>query len=329
LLAYHGGPQEDAAYKRYVNGFPIPQYFTTGFGGADASLIAGTDVGALATRLASRTNPSRPVVDLPVAAVELKDLPKMVKQAGDAIRWLRNNIRTGTPPTAGGIASANLAYQFGWAPLLSDLRKLLDFQAMYAKKRTELENLFKKGGSKRSATLEESTDTNTVNNRLFEGTVPISITGSSVTVRKYKAWGTCKWYPLTIPQGGNSSPSESQIWRSALGLDVTLSAIWELLPWSWLFDWYSNIGDYLMMHRNTIPATVQNICIMRMFTNTVTHKADSVSHTFSWGGAQSTHVRKERFVRVVPTLGVTMPFLGASQLSILGSLLITRASSGR
>jgi hypothetical protein len=250
----------------------------------------------------------------------------MVKQAGDAIRWLRTPPKErGPTPSPQDLANANLAYSFGWAPLLSDLWKLLSFAEAFAKKQKELQALASKGGSRRNVTLESLDDEASGSMLSYEGPNPILINASFKRSRSYKAWGSIRWKPLTLP-GATFKPTDIDVWRTSLGLDITLSTIWEALPWSWLFDWYSTMGDYLSAYRNTVPVTFSNICIMRMWRNVSVVTPTSIPSGWSWAGGVVIYEHKTRVPTVQPTITAYMPFLGFKQLSILSSLLITRSS---
>lgn len=309
---------------RYTSGSPLPQGFSPSFGPIVMPPFTTQSMNVLTTKLLGRSNPSRPIVDLPVFAFELKDLPKMIKQAGDAIRWLRSGKR-GATPTATGLANANLAYQFGWAPLLSDLWKLLTFQEAYEKKKAELEKLYSSAGLRRSVTLDEQT-IGVGGTTYFLHTNGLTLIGNGSGEAKYKAWGSVRWKPTKVPPG-TRHPSDLDVFRAALGLDITLATVWEAIPWSWLIDWFTNVGDFLSANRNTIPATHSRICIMEMKTLSCTYSTKTITDGFSWGGASTGSTSKSRTPRtgiIYPS--VSLPFLSGSQLSILGSLLIARGS---
>jgi hypothetical protein len=283
----------------------------------------GTSDAAYATMTAARSNPSRPVVDLPVAIAELRDLPRMIKQAGDAIHWLRSS-GTRARPTARGLADANLAYSFGWEPLLSDLYKLLTFQSAYEKKRKHLVELYSGRGLRRSVSLGSELLVTNGSNMTFESIAGLPFTTRWTRKQTYRAWGTIRWKPTVVPPG-TRDPTDLEVYRAALGLDITLATVWEALPWTWLIDWFSTAGDFLAAHRNTIPATHSNICIMRMYQNECRYTPQQVPNGLTWGGASPVWSRKTRVPYsslVYPT--AYLPFLGGRQLSILGSLAITR-----
>jgi len=310
-------------------GKPVPLSFS-GSGAGPASILwtpAQSSASALTTMLLGRSNPNRPIVDLPVFWAELKDLPKMIKQAADAIGWAKGWAKGGPGPTAQGIASANLAYQFGWGPLMDDLWKLATFQDAYEKRRDQLTRLYSGRGLRRNIKLESFSDTASGSSTTNAGS-QVTIPTRWNSKRSYKCWGSVRWTPTgKIP--GDRTPSDREIYRSALGLNLSAASMYELIPWSWLIDWFSTAGDFLAAHRNSIPVAPSNVCIMRKFE--VVHKYQETGTDkpgITWGGATVTWVRKERQVitKPTPTLAMRQPFLEASQLSILGSLGIIKGN---
>jgi len=248
----------------------------------------------------------------------------MIRQAGDAIRWYRG-ARDKELPSVAGLASANLAYQFGWEPLISDMWKLLTFQESYEKKRKELMRLYSGSGLRRNINLETLTDTFSESGN-FQGGFGTAFNFSGVRTRTTKIWGSIRWKPTVVPPGG--VPTDLAVYRAALGLDITLASVWEAIPWSWLVDWFTSAGDFLAAHRNTVPAHFSNICIMRKSECVGRFTSTSNPNGRSWRGATAAFLKEERTPYadlIYPT--AYLPFLGNGQLSILGSLAILRGKT--
>lgn len=315
------------AFGRYVVNTPPPEAFQ-GNQYADNTHLSLPNVptSALTDKLLARSSPSRPIVDLPVFLFELKDLPNMIRQAGRAIK--RASGAGGPPPDAQGVASAHLAYNFGWAPLIDDLSKLLNWQEAVDRKMDQLRRLHSKGGLRRNITLEEVEAGPVVTPQTAVQSSGILIYSTKSKITKRKSWGSVRWNPSSIPKGG--APSYKDAFMAAFGLNVSIATVWEALPWSWLIDWFSSVGDYLAAHRNTVPATPSRICIMQMTTTVTSYPLESIASGFGWKGATVSRVTKTRTptsISVLPT--VYLPFLSGYQLSILGALAIVRAKPGR
>ncbi|UJQ85649.1 MAG: putative maturation protein [Alehxovirus nemorisvivens] len=259
------------------------------------------------TRLYARTNPNRATVMGAVSIAELRDLPRMVKLAGESI--LKNS--------AGGY----LSWTFGWAPLLDDLRKLLDFNGAVDRKVKELHRLYSKGGLRRRMTLHktEGADANSFSGGPGDAQWVIN---QKITTQ-YRKWGTVRWYPTSLPPKNEGEYRRLAI-QLAFGLDVSASTVWNVLPWTWLIDWFSNVGDYLEAYKNTVPVTPVNACIMQT-TRTRKHSVKSPSSDKVWeiSHGQATRTSLQRTLGS-PSITASIPFLTGRQLSILSALAITR-----
>lgn len=263
---------------------------------------------ASATTLLARTNPGRASVSIPVFVGELRDLPHMLKVVGDTL-----------PKKA---AHLNLSWQFGWKPLISDLRKMLDFQATVDKRARELSRLYSKGGLKRRMNLGTwgvaSTTTEFVDTAM----------DASLTyfVHKYtsaKRWGTVRWLPTDRPATIDAVQLKKLARKAVFGLSIQGVDAWNLIPWTWLIDWFSNCGEYLEAHNNRIPCTHQGVNIMTSKSTTVHMLRRDGLTTVKGGTSLQQIVTKSRSL---PAAGLTatLPNLSARQLSILGSIAILR-----
>jgi hypothetical protein len=110
---------------------------------------------AYATQLAARTNPSRPYVDIPVNLAELGDIVKLIRNRGrgiitDAYELTRTNRRV---RHVRNTARTNLLYQFGIAPLVSDMAKLTQFRREFLNRKKEIERLAGPRGLRRTVAL--------------------------------------------------------------------------------------------------------------------------------------------------------------------------------
>lgn len=286
------------------------------------------------TRAMAYTNPNRAYIDLPVSIAELADLPKMVKQLGDNL--ITQAIRSGRKPsikdTAHAIADGNLAVQFGWLPLISDLNKLLTFQKYADKRFLELRKL-DEGKLKRRVRIGERTWSGGSN-----GPWPVQVFSFGMTTNweythEGEYWAVVTW---SLPPGVRLPSSDADLAalasRAVLGLNgPDLKQVWEVIPFSWLVDYFTNIGDVLAAARtggNTIPVVCSSATVMRRLKTSV----KSVGESFSTPGyiladkGMHSEERKTRkvYVNPSPVFSASIPFLSGSQWSILGSLAVRK-----
>lgn len=262
--------------------------------------------GELATELLARTNPNKYSMNGPVSLLELRELPLLLKRQGDNI--IEN--------AAGGY----LSWQFGWKPLISDVKKLLDFNGLVDKKVKELNKMYQRGGVSRRIKFGALSDYKS------ESFLSYSWQGKQGyhTMNTYgsmKKWGTVRWRPTSLPPS-NPAGIRRQAIRIVYGLELSASNIWEAIPWSWLVDWFSNVGTYYSTFNNIVPVEHSAPLIM---THSLTnrHFVPHNSIGITGGGGTSTVETKSRSL-TSPTLSAGIPFLTGRQLSILGSLAILR-----
>jgi hypothetical protein len=103
-----------------------------------------------------------------------------------------------------------------------------------------------------------------------------------------------------------------------------LSAAWELAPWSWLTDWFVDIGATIDATNNTVPLVHSDICVMRTLTARRDYDIISIGAPVQRTGQQfEARLRKERYL-AYPLLpfSASIPWLTQGQWSILGSLAV-------
>lgn len=315
------------------------------------------------TRLLAMTNPSRTEVNVLQFIAELRDLPDMIRHGLMTLRapieWDRKTghikrlsrldqitrtrdrlsrwqlvpegrkVAKDKLSLAKEIASSNLAIQFGWQPMVNDIVEMLTLGEAIEKRRREIERLQSGGGLKRRVVLQRTKEDFTrplyvISESLF-GSINLNVR----IERSVRRWGTVRWKPIYT---NFATPTDTELWQTLRGitLGATPSLLWELLPWSWLADYFTNVGSYLSSLQNDFGARAHNVCIMT-HTQTVTH-VPGVSWTYGTQGGLSLkrgeHVyeRKQRAVGLVPSISAQMPFLTARQVSILSSIVMTRGN---
>jgi len=271
----------------------------------------------------ARTNPSRPMLTPLTTLQDLKDLPGMLKDTGRLLK----QVGKGKGLSVKDIANQNLATQFGWLPLIDDVRKLLDLQTHIDRRSKELKRLYSAKGLKRRINLDTGS---------AEQVNPRVLVHSGVTMASYKnvsyntrgrKWGTVRWKPLTHPPVADDTEARNKLARKLL-LGLTQEGLykgaWDVLPWTWLTDWFVNVGDFMLAHSNTVPAVASNVCIMLQQDTTIGFSRHADSTPWTTGGDGVAYYRtKNRYNGALAPLA-SIPFIGAGRLSILGSLFIQR-----
>ncbi|UJQ85155.1 MAG: putative maturation protein [Alehxovirus pseudonemorisadaptatum] len=317
LEGYLQGSPGSSTWRRYSNF--RPSYFDAS-DLTHLSLPAQPSASSLATKVLARTNPSKPTVSIFNFLYELKDLPGMIKEIGDIRLGLKKGRR---------LRYANSAYLstvMGWVPLFSDLQKLVHFQDSVDRKMNELERLYANGGLKRriSKNLDEASaeSTSTV---IVESSLSTLIQCKVQKFSTRRSWATVRWVPTHRPSLEYSQKELRQLARNLVfGLNFSPKYVWDTLPWSWMVDWFTNVGDYLGSYSNAVPASASAVNIM---THTVTKisysRVDGFRIQVPGAEGASTFETKSR-VQSGAALSADLPFLNRRQLSILGALAIQR-----
>jgi hypothetical protein len=263
-----------------------------------------------ATAAAARTNPSRPYVDVPVALLELGDVTRLLRSSGESyLGWGAKNL-----------GNAHLANQFGIAPLVGDLHRLLSFQDQLERRISEVNKLGGSRGLRRTVSAGGWSNSETYSavmqsNQAFWTDQVTRTTTESVRVH-------CRWLP-TGPYASLSRPDRERLaFRSVLGLTVDHSTLWELIPWSWLIDWASNVGQYFQAQRNIIPATLSGVHVMRETQTEYTSRGVGFANG-RMSPINAKVISKNRNPSFVAPIA-HFPFLNGNQVGILASLAVTR-----
>nr|UJQ85489.1 MAG: hypothetical protein 1 [Leviviridae sp.] len=257
------------------------------------------DYGTIA---ASRTNPSRPYVDIPVNILELRDIGRtLMRQGFDSIAALGRQ---------------NLRYQFGIAPLIGDLVKLVNFQDQVQRRIQIMERLEDTNGYRRTLGVGAWSKSASYSRVMQSNQFFFTDTIHQTTTQRIRAH--IRWLPnpvfrtLTIPD------RQRLAMRAVLGLTVDASTLWNAIPWTWLVDWCSSAGDFFTATRNIIPATLSGLHIMRETRSTFRNQGNIYCTPL-----RVTRISKTRNPTFVAPVA-HFPFLSPGQMSILGSLAVTR-----
>jgi len=256
----------------------------------------------------------------------LADLPYLVWAKGAAILRL--------------IAEGHITWSFGVRPMIADLAALLDFHDAVQNRFLMLRRLQQQGAIRRRFLL----GVDEIPKFAYGNETYLESSPAIVKVQPYlkltrSRWATARWHIDT-----NASLPETfseQVWLARrLTVGITkfemLKALWELTPWSWLADWFSNVGAFLDANNNTLPVHLDGLCLMQRTTSEMTYKLVRLDWFVTAHNVEAVSQREIRKTRtVVPTLFAQLPTLPSwpaltgHQLSILGSLAALRLGSIR
>lgn len=276
--------------------------------------------------LLARTNPGKPAVDVPAFVGELRDVPRMFKIIGD------NLVKSS--------GNAYLAYNFGWRPMVSDMRKMVWVTEAVNKRLVVLRNLLAHGIHRplrigvESNFGEDNVSLPFTEEPPFDAAVDWKVHKWSTA----ELWGGTRWQ---MPESAklllrsDEDLQKSKAFRSVFGLGAHPAALWELIPWSWLVDWFSHIQDILeVMYYRPIPVDFGGgyVCLKRRTIGKVFYDYDGDYLPFGRVGFGYDRITKQRLVFADAINTISVPGTGFAfsgyQLSILAALVATRRRLG-
>jgi hypothetical protein len=288
----------------------------------------------------NRFRPGKPTADLGVVLGEAKDIPRMLKTSAKGFRDLWKSM--GGHSTQFGpkkVADHWLNTQFGWLPFLNDVRK---FHKTWQNADRKMERIrsnngrwVKSGGTVDTQTSSEvlaSSATNTAHWPALASYLYAdpSKTGSHSVSRteSRRVWfeGSFKYYIPNV----NSVEWEMKALRVLYGASVNPALLWELTPWSWLVDWFSNAGDVIANLDDNLAENLAARYAYVMQTHEITGEVNSTVR-LKYGTLQGTWrfpvTWKSRVGASPFGFGLTSSDLSARQWSILGALGITHSKA--
>jgi hypothetical protein len=310
------------AYPLVVNSPGAPTaFYNVKF---DPAIAGEESLASLVNRVLATTGPLTPRVNLPLALFELKDVPQMLRHAGNLLHGLRSPSRLNKVKEA---AAANLAYKFGWAPIIDDLGKLFDFSAAVRRKQRELKQANSSNGLRRRINLGTRTDTTVTTEQLWS-TYGLLLSIGVRGTRTSRTWAVVHWRARN-PDAYGGNPTWLDAARTALGgnLGMIPISVWKAMPWTWMIDWFADISNIMLANYNSIYYKPYRLSIMRHSTGTFTHREYPLGNPESLVTAGLCQAeKKERYANNAPSASFSLraPFLDAYKMSVLGSLAILK-----
>lgn len=202
----------------------------------------GVDIEVLGSKMIGRSIPTNPMVDGSVGLAELfrEGIPSMI---GSSILKSRVGFLR-------GLGSEYLNFEFGWKPLVSDLK---DAAKAIVESETIIRQLVRDSGKnvRRRRHLPQTNEVEIRNTTtgLPNGCLDSRWFGPAWT-RYTDRYQRNTWfsgcYTFEYDPGHLSEISKIATQARILyGLQLTPEVLWNLAPWSWLVDWFANVGPLL------------------------------------------------------------------------------------
>lgn len=316
---------EESTLTGYVwENFPCA-YLYDSFTDSHLNISGQPDPGVLATSVIARTNPLRSeTVSLEYVA-ELSDYGRKARNLFE--KYTRNLHAYISPErfkTLRRAAKLNLLIQFGILPLISDIELLLVFQQAVDRRMEEL-NRLRTRGLRRTVACWEGSDSVTIPGAFIQSN-GVQLYANVTKQTKVIVKGHIRWYTtLLFPMSDSEVRSLAK--KALLGAQLSPSTLYEIMPWSWLIDYFTNLGQMVKAADNFTNVMHDPVRIMthtRTVCESSAHSTDGTGDfTVTCTPFRVTHESKLRRL-TTPEIGARIEMLQASQWSILGSLAVLR-----
>lgn len=178
-------------------------------------------------------------------AAQIKTLvPQILKSGKKIFKVLMEKHKTwhmkGSRKTFRELADGHLLYSFGLMPLLNDGLALVDITSAILARRKELENRNCRTIRISKRCYNEQTSKSTIG--------PVDMFGDFSYSGESENWSKVSGTVSADCTASYNLDHPSTRWKhvaQALGLTTPLQSIWEITPWSFVFDWVLPIGKAL------------------------------------------------------------------------------------
>ncbi len=344
---------------RYRGGFVNPNFGTSDFSTAqykDDSFLLGSSniippLDAYYSQVSQKLKPQLSQAHLAQMIGESRDIPSMLKQTSQFFKntWRGVGGDMNSPFMSPKSASDDyLNLQFGWTPFVSDivdLTRAVMFTADYIRELTRRNGLWEK----RNRVINEVVEDTELANGQGMRCSPTGPASSSFCNfdngmqgfawwnirrrRTAKIWcsGEYKFYMPEFDQNlGDFDSFLSDLRRhlTLYGFRINPSTLWRITPWTWLIDWFANVGSLIEDLENAATDSVvsRNLYLMHREVKEIVLQQ---SINFKVGARTFEFIRrqtsKQRDHASTPFgFGFSPQGLSVKQLSILAALGISK-----
>jgi hypothetical protein len=334
----------------------------------NSMVIPSRDLNSYGATAINRFSPLNPGASLGQTIVEtyregLPQIPvNLLKRVRDFLKSpdLTSGVQdmiSGKSPTLQSAGKDYLTVVFGWKPLLSDLRACYD---TWNSLNTKLAQIIRDNnkGIRRRGKLYSNTEVSTP-----------TVVGGSIGFNQGFANQTADPIPPEVNAASQTTKTETtyeNIWfagrfryyipdvtddrwtdRAKLalfGLNPTPALLYEVMPWSWLIDWFSNVGDvisnlssngiadlmidygYVMRHYKKVTE-YDHLSVQTRISGNLKGKLE-IKRSFPQSHFKTLIIEesKERVVATPFGFGLQIDDLSARQLAILTALGLSRVN---
>lgn len=313
--------------------------------------ILGPDLGFYYTEALAKVNPNVPIVDIPAEVLDtVANLPSFTRGIAEYLSALRSRVQykqyvkavygpkqpynrtdlyepinVSVPSVLSG---GYVTWSFAIAPLIGTIKKLMELDQSIADRASQLKKYASEGISMQ---LEDSSYT-------LRSNVNLVGDGRQHPAKRETTYSTRVWLEASFSYSGDPIPEgltvaertrlKRAIATGKLGV-MGVDTIWEMIPFSWLIDYFANVGSYLSALRGNATYALTGANIMRTTTlkSKVAYVGPSPFSAVSWKtenmeytDGSHTVVIKERAQGGLPNWYLRKGWLTPHQVGILTSI---------
>lgn len=213
----------------------VPLY-SVGFGNGEIPRSEDYQLDAMGTTAIAHSEPTRSSFSAATAIAEVRreGIPHLPG------RELRDRVAV-----ARAAGSEYLNVEFGWKPIVSDLKSFYHAVTHFS----EISEKYRKGSNKSQRRRFDFPTKTQSNSSVVSDIICLPnkdwAAGQVSSLSVQKSWFVGHFiYHLPMGDGQAAQARRFASYaRHALGIELTPEVVWNLAPWSWAADWFSNTGD--------------------------------------------------------------------------------------
>lgn len=214
-----------------------------------------------------------------------------------------------------------LAYRYGWMPLLGDVASAAEAAASVLYNKPEEQRVLCRGPKEENSSVARLSASNT---QYLHGT---GLNSSSRDVHKLERTETKAWLKVRCK-------SRALMRLEQFGLANPLALAWELVPFSFVADWFVGIGDYLNAQTALLGLEVMDGGTSTLSTRRISSQrlTPAATGTQKWTGLEPSYtVESRKYTRAYWSGGVPAPEIdiNLNLKRILDSAALIHAVFGR